>query len=65
MIRQQSRCRVQPVIALYSIPLSFGAAVLAGPFLGTYTAGRARAWSPIEPSESNGDQHMSQQPQHS
>ncbi|MDX6701961.1 MAG: putative transport system permease protein [Baekduia sp.] len=39
---------VQPVIALYSIPLSFGAAVLAGLFFGTYPAGRAARLRPID-----------------
>jgi putative ABC transport system permease protein len=39
---------VQPVIALYSIPLSFGAAVLAGLFFGTYPAGRAARMRPID-----------------
>jgi putative ABC transport system permease protein len=39
---------VQPIIALYSIPLSFGAAVLAGLFFGTYPAGRAARLRPID-----------------
>jgi putative ABC transport system permease protein len=39
---------VQPVIAAYSIPLSFGAAVLAGLFFGTYPAGRAARLRPID-----------------
>jgi putative ABC transport system permease protein len=39
---------VQPVIALYSIPLAFGAAVLAGLFFGTYPAGRAARLRPID-----------------
>ncbi len=39
---------VQPVIALYSLPLSFGAAVLAGLFFGTYPAGRAARMRPID-----------------
>jgi putative ABC transport system permease protein len=39
---------VQPVIALYSIPLAFGAAVLAGLFFGTYPAGRAASLRPID-----------------
>jgi putative ABC transport system permease protein len=39
---------VQPVVAVYSIPLSFGAAVLAGLFFGTYPAGRAARLRPIE-----------------
>ena len=39
---------VEPVIALYSIPLSFGAAVLAGLFFGTYPAGRAARLRPID-----------------
>jgi putative ABC transport system permease protein len=39
---------VKPVIALYSIPLSFGAAVLAGLFFGTYPAGRAARLRPID-----------------
>jgi putative ABC transport system permease protein len=39
---------VQPVIALYSIPLSFGAAILAGLFFGTYPAGRAARMRPID-----------------
>jgi putative ABC transport system permease protein len=39
---------VQPAIAFYSIPLSFGAAVLAGLFFGTYPAGRAARLRPID-----------------
>jgi putative ABC transport system permease protein len=39
---------VHPAIALYSIPLSFGAAVLAGLFFGTYPAGRAARLRPID-----------------
>jgi putative ABC transport system permease protein len=39
---------VDPVIAVYSIPLSFGAAVLAGLFFGTYPAGRAARLRPID-----------------
>ncbi len=39
---------VVPVIAPYSIPLAFGAAVLTGLFFGTYPAGRAAAMRPIE-----------------
>jgi putative ABC transport system permease protein len=39
---------VQPSIAVYSIPLSFGAAVLAGLFFGTYPAGRAARLRPID-----------------
>ncbi|HWI72224.1 MAG TPA: FtsX-like permease family protein, partial [Baekduia sp.] len=39
---------VDPVIAFYSIPLSFGAAVLAGLFFGTYPAGRAARLRPID-----------------
>ncbi|MGH2859244.1 MAG: ABC transporter permease [Solirubrobacteraceae bacterium] len=39
---------VRPVIAPYSIPLAFGAAVLIGLFFGTYPAGRAAAMTPIE-----------------
>jgi putative ABC transport system permease protein len=39
---------VHPVIALYSIPLAFGAAVLAGLFFGTYPAARAATLKPIE-----------------
>jgi putative ABC transport system permease protein len=39
---------VHPVIAVYSIPLSFGAAVLAGLFFGTYPAGRAARLRPID-----------------
>jgi putative ABC transport system permease protein len=39
---------VQPVIALYSIPLAFGAAALAGLFFGTYPAGRAARMRPID-----------------
>ena len=39
---------VDPVIAPYSIPLSFGAAVLAGLFFGTYPAGRAASLRPID-----------------
>ncbi len=39
---------VQPVIAPYSVPLAFGAAVITGLFFGTYPAGRAAALRPIE-----------------
>jgi putative ABC transport system permease protein len=39
---------VQPVIAPYSIPLAFGAAVVIGLFFGTYPAGRAASLRPIE-----------------
>jgi putative ABC transport system permease protein len=39
---------VQPVIVLSSIPLSFGAATLAGLFFGTYPAGRAARLRPID-----------------
>ena len=39
---------VQPVIAGYSIPLAFGAAVLAGLFFGTYPASRAANLRPID-----------------
>ncbi|MCW3068879.1 MAG: hypothetical protein JWL67_1504 [Solirubrobacterales bacterium] len=39
---------VQPVIALYSIFLAFGAAALSGLFFGTYPAARAAALRPIE-----------------
>jgi putative ABC transport system permease protein len=39
---------VQPAIALYSVFLAFGAAVLAGLFFGTYPAGRAAALKPID-----------------
>ncbi len=39
---------VHPVIAVYSIFLAFGAAVLAGLFFGTYPAGRAASLRPIE-----------------
>jgi putative ABC transport system permease protein len=39
---------VDPVIAASSIPLSFGAAVLAGLFFGTYPAGRAARLRPID-----------------
>jgi len=39
---------VQPTIALYSVPLAFGAAVLTGLFFGTYPAARAAAMRPID-----------------
>jgi putative ABC transport system permease protein len=39
---------VHPSIALYSVFLAFGAAVLAGLFFGTYPAGRASALKPID-----------------
>jgi putative ABC transport system permease protein len=39
---------VEPVIALYSIFLAFGASVLSGLFFGTYPAGRAAGMRPIE-----------------
>jgi putative ABC transport system permease protein len=39
---------VQPSIALYSVFLAFGAAVLAGLFFGTYPAARAAALRPID-----------------
>jgi putative ABC transport system permease protein len=39
---------VQPAIALYSIFLAFGAAVLCGLFFGTYPAGRAARMRPID-----------------
>jgi putative ABC transport system permease protein len=39
---------VQPVIAGYSIPLAFGAALATGLFFGTYPAGRAAGLRPIE-----------------
>jgi putative ABC transport system permease protein len=39
---------VQPAIALYSIPLAFGAAVASGLFFGTYPAGRAARLRPID-----------------
>jgi putative ABC transport system permease protein len=39
---------VHPSIALYSVFLAFGAAVLAGLFFGTYPAGRAAALKPID-----------------
>jgi putative ABC transport system permease protein len=39
---------VQPAIALYSIFLAFGAAVLCGLFFGTYPAARAAAMRPID-----------------
>jgi putative ABC transport system permease protein len=39
---------VHPAIALYSIFLAFGAAVLAGLFFGTYPAARAATLRPIE-----------------
>jgi putative ABC transport system permease protein len=39
---------VQPSIALYSIFLAFGAAVLCGLFFGTYPAARAAAMRPID-----------------
>jgi putative ABC transport system permease protein len=39
---------VTPVIALYSVFLAFGAAVLCGLFFGTYPAARAASLRPIE-----------------
>jgi putative ABC transport system permease protein len=39
---------VDPSIAVYSVFLAFGAAVLAGLFFGTYPAGRAAALKPID-----------------
>src|SRR4051794_10478213 len=39
---------VQPAIALYSVALAFGAAVLCGLFFGTYPAGRAARMRPID-----------------
>jgi putative ABC transport system permease protein len=39
---------VHPEIALYSVFLAFGAAILTGLFFGTYPASRAAAMSPIE-----------------
>jgi putative ABC transport system permease protein len=39
---------VTPAIALYSVFLAFGAAVLSGLFFGTYPAVRAARLSPIE-----------------
>ena len=39
---------VEPVIAVYSVCLAFGASVLSGLFFGTYPAGRAAGMRPIE-----------------
>jgi putative ABC transport system permease protein len=39
---------VEPSIAMYSVFLAFGAAVLAGLFFGTYPAGRAAGLKPID-----------------
>jgi putative ABC transport system permease protein len=39
---------VHPAIALYSVFLAFGAAILTGLFFGTYPASRAAAMRPIE-----------------
>jgi putative ABC transport system permease protein len=39
---------VQPVLAMYSIALAFGAAVLCGLFFGTYPAARAARMRPVE-----------------
>jgi putative ABC transport system permease protein len=39
---------VQPVLAVYSIALAFGAAVLCGLFFGTYPAARAARMRPVE-----------------
>ena len=39
---------VQPVIAVYSIFLAFGAALLCGLFFGTYPAARAARLRPID-----------------
>lgn len=39
---------VQPVLAMYSVALAFGAAVLCGLFFGTYPAARAARMRPVE-----------------
>jgi putative ABC transport system permease protein len=39
---------VSPVIALYSVFLAFGSALLCGLFFGTYPAARAAALRPID-----------------
>ncbi|HTW12039.1 MAG TPA: FtsX-like permease family protein, partial [Solirubrobacteraceae bacterium] len=39
---------VQPEVAVYSVPLAFGAAVLTGLFFGTYPAARAAGMRPID-----------------
>ena len=39
---------VQPEVAVYSLPLAFGAAALSGLFFGTYPAARAAMLRPIE-----------------
>ena len=39
---------IEPTVALYSVPLAFGAAVLTGLFFGTYPAWRAAAMRPID-----------------
>ena len=48
LVAQFEVAGVRPAIAVYSVFLAFGAAVLSGLFFGTYPAGRAARLRPIE-----------------